>query len=271
MIETVVVPWDGSPAASAALEPGRALAAASGATLRLLSAAPGADRGELAEARAGLDRLAGESGADRVETVLVADGDPAEVILAESRDEGTVVCMATHGRGGLAHLALGSVAEAVLRGSERPLLVVGPSLAPGPWQLEDGEMVVSIDGSGASEAIVPVAAEWGKAFGLRAWVVQVLSEPVPSADGAEAAAESAGVRRIAARLDGREVEWEVLHGPDAADALLDYSRQLPAALVAMASHGRTGLARVALGSTAMRVVHGSRCPVLMTRSPDLTA
>jgi nucleotide-binding universal stress UspA family protein len=271
MINTVVVPWDGSPASSAALEPGRALAASSGATLRLVCAAAGVDAGELDEIRAGLEQLAAESGASRVETALVVDRDPVKLILAEGRDEGTVVCMATHGRGGLVRLALGSVAQAVLRGSERPLLVVGPSLAPGPWRFEEGEMLVTIDGSDASEAVVPVAANWAKAFGLRAWVVQVLSMPVPPADDAQAVAESAGVRRVAARFDGRGVEWEVLHGPDPADALLDYAQQLPAVLIAMASHGRTGIARLALGSTAMRLVHGSRCPVLVTRSPGLTA
>ena len=42
-------------------------------------------------------------------------------------------------------------------------------------------------------------------------------------------------------------------------------------LVAMSTHGRTGLARVALGSVATAVVRASLCPVLVNRPPLLTA
>jgi nucleotide-binding universal stress UspA family protein len=40
-------------------------------------------------------------------------------------------------------------------------------------------------------------------------------------------------------------------------------------LIAMATHGRTGLGRVALGSVAMQVVHRSPCPVLVVPSPNI--
>jgi len=48
-------------------------------------------------------------------------------------------------------------------------------------------------------------------------------------------------------------------------ALADYADDLGAALITVNSHGRTGLARFALGSTAMGLVNQAPCPVLVTR------
>ena len=64
-------------------------------------------------------------------------------------------------------------------------------------------------------------------------------------------------------------------GPDRAEAtmlrsrypegaLADYAADLPAAIIATNSHGRTGLARFALGSTTMTLLHQAPCPLLVT-------
>ncbi|MEX2315345.1 MAG: universal stress protein [Thermomicrobiales bacterium] len=56
------------------------------------------------------------------------DGRVAEVILAVAGEQGSdAIAMATHGRGGLGRIFLGSVAERVLHESERPLLLVRPA------------------------------------------------------------------------------------------------------------------------------------------------
>ncbi len=61
---------------------------------------------------------------------VVAD-DPAEVIIARARAEQVdLIAMATHGRGGLAHLIIGSVAERVIRSGAAPVLVVRPGTRP---------------------------------------------------------------------------------------------------------------------------------------------
>ena len=51
--------------------------------------------------------------------------------------------------------------------------------------------------------------------------------------------------------------------------ILELARTLPASLVALSTHGRTGLARVTLGSVAASLVHASPSPVLLIRPPDL--
>ena len=271
MIARVVVPLDGSPLAASAITPARALADRAGASLLLVTAAR--DR-HVRDAGERLDDQAADEGLDRVETAVVPNSSAAEAILTEARDPNTVVCMSTHGRSGVGQVLLGSVAEAVLRGSERPVLVIGPSVDRGCWQFAhwfaDGKLVAAIDESTAPEAIIPAVGEWARLLGLRAWIVQV----VPGAAGIEPnpdehAAESAAVRHLAERLDdaGGAAQWKVLGGPHVAASLLDYVNHSSASLVVMGTHGRTGLARVALGSVAMHVVHHCHCPVLVIPRP----
>jgi len=179
--------------------------------------------------------------------------------------------MSSHGRDGLGRAMLGSVAEEVLRGSTRPVLIVGPSLERGTWQFAhwfaDGNLLAAIDGSEASEVVVPAAAEWASLLGLRAWVVQVVpTSPGADATNAEPPIEAAAVRHAAEAMPD-DAQWEVLVGSDVAASLLDYAARLPATLMVIGTHGRTGLARVALGSVAMRVVRQSQCPVLLHGSP----
>ena len=70
-----------------------------------------------------------ESAALGIETHLqIVDGDPADSILQASERLGVdAIALASHGRSGLARTVLGSVAEAVLRGSKRPVFVVRPA------------------------------------------------------------------------------------------------------------------------------------------------
>lgn len=274
MITKVVVPLDGSPLAARALGPARSLAETTGASLALMTTRWD---NEVAEARKYLQEQAAALGFDRVETTIVDDRVAPDAILLEGREPATVVCMATHGRGGLGQAVLGSVAEAVLRDSDRPVLLVGPSVERGVWEFvhwfAHGNLLMPLDGSKTSEAIVPIAAEWAAMLDLRAWVVQVLPAPTGGVvESPERDTESAYVRSVAMRVHdaGTATQWEVLHAPDAVDALVTHASRLPATLVAMATHGRTGLARVALGSVAMRMLHHSPCPVLVLRPTDLT-
>ncbi|MGZ6976382.1 MAG: universal stress protein [Acidimicrobiia bacterium] len=258
MITKVVVPLDGSKLAERAVAPGRALAERADTALVLLTSrwddnvdAP----------RDYLEKVAGDLGYQRVQPKVIYDRIAASAILTETDDPGTVVCMATHGRSGIGEALLGSVAEEVLRRSHLPVLLVGPALDPEAWQSEhwfhDGKILVTVDGSKTSEAIVPVAAEWSRLLGLQPWVVQV-------APGAEHATLRNAARVLAA--DGANAQWEVLEGDDVAASILDKAIHLPATLIAMATHGHTGLPRVTLGSVAMQVVHRSPCPVLVKRS-----
>jgi nucleotide-binding universal stress UspA family protein len=58
-------------------------------------------------------------------TTEVRSGAPAQEIVAAAREAGAdLIAMSTHGRGGLGRLIFGSVAEAVLREAEIPVLLM---------------------------------------------------------------------------------------------------------------------------------------------------
>lgn len=273
---TFVVPLDGSIFAERALRPAAALAArhASGRMLLL-----GCSRSEDPRIQARLDDRA-ELLRDLVEVdVRLLEGvGPAEGILQTlAAEEGRILCMATHGRSGLRSALLGSTAEAVLCRVTHPVVLVGPAVANPVLPGERARLVACSDGSPFADAILPTAARWAAEQDMDTWLVEV----VPPDEGVHAPGEPPVVelRRAAeARLDAlarrfdagdRSVQAEVLHGTPSSRAICRFAADLPASLIAMATHGRTGLARTALGSVAADVTRTAPCPVLLHRStPD---
>ena len=118
----VLVPLDGSPEADRALDPAIVLAHRTGVAVTLLSQeVEGSDEGRGDHLAALAARHGGEATIDTV----VVDRESAVLAITEACRPGTLVCMASHGRG-RSQSVLGSVAEAVLRTVGRPVLMVGP-------------------------------------------------------------------------------------------------------------------------------------------------
>ena len=88
-------------------------------------------------------------------------------------------------------------------------------------------------------------------------------------DDMEAAAEKYGQRHLSAleakaRKGGVRSKTLLLHGL-ADQQIIRAARSTKADLIVIGTHGRTGLARLFLGSVASRVLAGARCPVLTVR------
>ena len=142
-VDTILVPLDGSTLAEAALAAAEEVARDSGARLVLLRVAqahtrPWADPTEaeiavVREAESYLDDVKRQLESREVKNIdtCVWYGDAARSIVeaAAARHAGLIV-MSTHGRTGLGRLVLGSVAEAVIRGTTTPILLVRDSTAP---------------------------------------------------------------------------------------------------------------------------------------------
>jgi nucleotide-binding universal stress UspA family protein len=145
-VRTILVPLDGSVFAEQALQEAQALAAALGATLLLLTAVPAVDgiggegginarwtRGEreVEEEQLAhyLEQLAQQLTAVGLSVrTQVVSGSAAETIVRVSAEaQADLIVMATHGRSGLRRVLLGSVADAVLRSTETPVLLYRPS------------------------------------------------------------------------------------------------------------------------------------------------
>jgi nucleotide-binding universal stress UspA family protein len=124
----VLVPLDGSPLAERMVGPAAEFARAIGADVTLLTVLAGVS--DPAGAERSLNRHAAELRASglTVEVVTIPKGGPADVIVSQVEGRrGTVVALATHGRGGLSKLVWGSVADAVVRRTSAPVLVFKPS------------------------------------------------------------------------------------------------------------------------------------------------
>jgi nucleotide-binding universal stress UspA family protein len=299
VMRTILVPLDGSPLAERALPSAAAIARAAQARILLLRAANAPalvgvttvreEMRVVREASVYLEDVASRLPSGGVIENAVFYGDAAEAILEEARLRGVdLVAMATHCRGGLDRLIAGSVAARVLREAGVPILLICSTedTPPPPPFPTAPRILVALDGSTFAEAVLPCAREVAEL--LRGELVLMQSVPVPSAvqldrDGrvvayvdqqveslqAEALAYLSGVAdSIAADGALPRPRTEVRVGP-AADTIAAASQELNAGLVAMATHGRTGLGRLLMGSVAEQVLRQCNLPVLLTRPTAL--
>lgn len=213
-----------------------------------------------------------------VSRIEVSRGDAAEEIGgAAERNDASLVAMSSHGRTGATRLLRGSVAERVLRSCRRPVLVTSCAAhdardATGPFE----RILVPLDGSEASARIVPVVEELARVFGSEVlllrieWALSAMVGPF-APDVAklrpldQVAADLAPVR---SRLEGAGVRARVIasYGPEATE-ILDCAERNQVGLIAMSTHGRSGVSRWALGSVAEHVLRHCACPVLVRRVP----
>jgi nucleotide-binding universal stress UspA family protein len=256
----VLVPLDGSPTSERALVPALELVGRTGAPLRILTRVlPGEEDGSVRYLADLADRYPAAAAVERE----IVSGTTIPDAIAGGLAPGSLVCMSSHGRGGLARAVIGSVAEDLLRRLDRPTLVIGPQVDVDAGV--SGRIVACVDGSDASERTLPPAQRWSEALGLPLWLVEVC-DPDGEPPGPEArgdVAEGGYVAGLAQRVGAEG--WDVLHDRDAAAALTDMagSARPPTAMLVMATHGRTGWDRMRLGSVTTAAIRSSGVPVLV--------
>lgn len=78
------------------------------------------------------------------------------------------------------------------------------------------------------------------------------------------------LERVSNRLQNSKIaiECSVAVNESPAEAILEAENEVNATLIAMATHGRGGLSRFAIGSVADKVMRSSEVPVLMVRSSE---
>ena len=222
-------------------------------------------------------------GSDLAVTSTTCDGSPAsEIVKAAGKEPGTLIAMSTRGRSGITRWMLGSVTDKVLRAAENPLLIVRARMGESvPDDVKIGHVIVPLDGSPIAERLLPHAIAFAKA--MRSGVSLIMVTPSPEEqDNRLQGRLSRTERRVYQKLDAlareylaevegelryqdiQSVEAHVLPG-DPAEAILQSSRQIPDSIVAISTHGRSGMGRWLLGSVTDRVVRHSVVPVLVVR------
>jgi nucleotide-binding universal stress UspA family protein len=235
-------------------------------------------------------------------TTRVEVGTPAAVILDVAEAEGSdLLVLSSHGRTGAALWLIGSVAEHVARQAAVPALVLRPARGAETEPLHATaerplRALVGLDGSRFAEEALDAAATLMLALAgphQAAVHITVALEPEPVGDlGPQENRALQGTRmylmQVAERLQALHpqllVGWSVVREADAAKALLELAQ--PAAptattapgetpggfdVIAMATHGRSGIARWTLGSVTERVLHKTTLPILVVPPRAISA
>jgi nucleotide-binding universal stress UspA family protein len=302
MYHTIVVPLDGSAFGEHALPLALSLARRANATLEIVhvhvpladlyaetiaNVESGLDTGRRQQEQAYLDktaqRLIGLSGAPVKARLLEGPvaGALQEYLSACGAD---LVVMTTHGRGALSRWWLGSVADELIRRVPVPLVAIRPHEKEPDFsrEPEPRHVLIPLDGSPLAEHVLPAATELGGPTRTEYTLLRVVQPFAVTAF--DAAGLGAGtvvpealarlrqeavdyLDRVARRLrqQGLWVETVVAVHDQPAVAILDAVRERPCDLVAVATHGRHGLARLMLGSVADKVVRAAPVPVLVYR------
>lgn len=224
-------------------------------------------------------------------------GPAAEEVL-DLADEiaADAIIISSHGRTGFTRWMLGSVAQRVARHARVPVLVLRDG-APlphvpdraGAWTLR---VVITLDGSPFAEEALPHAVALATLLNAPAPARLHLllidapeGSPLAPADKNRLAGGAAAyLERTAAALAhahaGLAVTRGVVEDNDPAAGIIRVAEQGEASsapdgfigsdVIVMASHGRSGLARWALGSVTERVLHGTKLPLLVVHLIPLT-
>ena len=153
-----------------------------------------------------LQSAAEREGIEHARIVVFEDAIGRDAIAKAAETEpDPLVCMATHARTGLSKALVGGTTEEVIRNTDVPILLIGPSVKDAGTGTFD-EMVVCLDGSRTAATIVPIATEYARAFDLTLWLVTAVD---PS--GASTELDAARLHCAARELEGRGVRVNCEH------------------------------------------------------------
>jgi nucleotide-binding universal stress UspA family protein len=205
----------------------------------------------------------------------ISTGDPSEQIVGvAAHHECDLIAMTTHGRTALGRGILGPTTDRVVHSSPLPVLTVRPADEP-LGRRPVTRVLVPLDGSELAERALPHAELLARGMSAEVLLVRVVSamqtqwlDPAPAAAAKIQAAASAAAEeyldRVAGMLrrDGLSVDTARPTG-HVAGSIMDLAGENPGTVVVMASHGRSGVLRWAIGSVAEATVRGSGVPVLI--------
>ena len=213
----------------------------------------------------------------------IEKGRAADAIIGRGdADTGMLIAMGTHGRSGMNRWLLGSVAEKVLRGTANPLLLVrATDEAKSEGEATLKSIMVPLDGSEIAASVLPMVAGMATKLGLEVELFRAFNIPYSvygTGDGyyavnIEELINEVGneareyLEKMSAELKKLGVAKVTCTTKEGfgADEIISLGRKNPDNLIAMCSHGRSGVKRWVLGSVTETVVRHSEDPVLIVR------
>lgn len=298
MYRTIMVPTDGSGFDREAIRVALRIAEESEAKIKLVRVLPTGSMFGMAAAAEGtaiaaevvrserdkalneLYALAAEcrSASNADISVDLEAGPVADVLEAYAqRQEVDLIVISTHARSGISRLSLGSVTDSLIRHTAIPVLVVKPPTSYLNPQVGDAfkRVVVPLDGSTLAEQILPRILTLAKLEDAEVILLHVLSaQSLSQKEIADlnpawwekdiSLAQDYLVRMARKfRRTGLPVRTDIVINENIANAIGDFASHEKADLIAIATHGRGGVARMLRGSVADAVMHSGRTSMLV--------
>jgi len=298
MYEKILVPLDGSELAELALPYAEELSGRLGSEVTLLAVTESAEVQDYHKQQIYLQRRidVAESGIKRylekpkgeeikVKSAILVGHTAEEIVDYADKEDIGLIIMATHGRSGISRWALGSVADKVVRAAKQPVALIRAKGARN--DLREGgilnKVLVPLDGSKESETIIPYIKELAsrlkveltllmvvtKAYHVEAVGEEMVQIPYTENEmGLLTANAGSYIQKMEDLLKGEGIatRTEIKLG-DAAEEIIKIADELRSDMVAMSTHGRSGISRWTLGSVANKVLHGGNTPVLLVNEP----
>ena len=278
MYEKILVPLDGSPLAEAALPGAEELAGRLGSEIILLSISESNEAEDYLKyqiyterkveevrkhARKYLDKSADK---DVTITPVVLVGHSAEEIIRyANRADIDLIVMTTHGSSGIKRWALGRMADKVVRATDHPVALIRARTPYSEIARKSitRKALVSLDGSEASEAVLPYIQEFARRLRTEVTLVQVVTRSYRVFADAESYLE-----KVKEQFQSHGITANsVVRMGAAAEEIIKVADEMKTDIVAMSTHGRSGIGRWSIGSVADKVLRGGNTPVLLVRTP----
>jgi nucleotide-binding universal stress UspA family protein len=287
MLKKVIVPVDGSDESKHVLPYVSYLASQFDFAVHLLGVGIGDKRrrvNRLLEEY--LNEVVRDLHADNIKAdIVMLYGRPAEEILAYNEsNKYDLILMTTHGRGGITRWWIGSVAEQVVSESPTPILLIRSKAADQSLSVNKvsfNNILVPLDGSEIGETALPYVEELAARTDACVTLLHVIPvhyafDPKAGNNNSDNLTESTQkasdeyLHGIAGLLEQRGIKTicKVGNG-DPANVVVDYAGENDIDLIAMSTHGRSGVARWVLGSVADKVLHESEKPLWLVRSSKM--
>lgn len=294
MYERILVPLDGSNAAEIALPYAEEIAAKVGGEMILASvselAASDMDHlyrsylGRIVEQVGGQLRDWGAKEETRVKSDILLGKPAGEILRYADENNVSLITMASLGRSSRGPWILGNIAAKVLRATGKPVLLIRAPANQAALQKKSlvRKILVPLDGSELGEMAIPCAEALAQVLGAELILFQAFTPPAMEGayryssistttlkEAEERTRESAlsylNHLGKAFREKGLKTSVVVKSGA-AADQILEYAEANAIDLIAMSTHGRSGIGRWVFGSITDKVLHAGDTAVLTVRA-----
>jgi nucleotide-binding universal stress UspA family protein len=287
MLDKILIPLDGAKLGEAALDQGRELALAFGSELHLLGVCGGPEEKYCGLMRGYLDKKAEDVrrdflGKDLSLKVVVLSGEAAgQVIDYARRERMDLLVIVSHGHSGIMPWTMGGTANKIIHEAPVPVLLLRAAAAkkrrPGSIF---AKLLLPLDGSAAGETALPYVLEIAAKLKSKVTLLSVIESgqrvhTIGGLDFIRFPEQQVQKMRqdLSAYLDGAvkkfrdrgvEARAELTTG-HAAEEIIKRAKAAGARLVAMSSHGKSGLREWVFGSVSNKVLHAGKAHLLLVK------